>query len=98
VVLLDDRGWSELGHIDWDHEPTAEERAREEGRIRIWPHRTAEGMRDMARAVVGPDGAFGDHTDAEMAAGHWARWPRTSAGGASTSTPPRCRRSRTTSC
>ncbi len=72
VVLLNDRGWTELGHIDWDHEPTAEERAHEEGKIRVWPGQTAEDVKETARAVVGPDGAFGDHTEAEMAAAHWA--------------------------
>ena len=72
IVLLHGRGWSELGHIDWDHEPTAEERTREEERIRVWAGQTAEDMKETARAVVGPDGAFGDHTEAEMAAGRWA--------------------------
>ena len=62
VVLLDDRGWSALGHIDWDHRPTPEERAREEGRIRIWAGQTAEDMAETARAVVGPD---------EPGDGHW---------------------------
>ena len=63
VGLLDDRGWSELGHIDWDHRPTHEARAREEGRIRIWAGQTAEDMAGTARAVVGPD---------EPGDGHWA--------------------------
>jgi hypothetical protein len=67
VVLLDDRGWSELGHIDFDHEPTPEERARELSRIRIWDHQTVEGMAETAREVVGPD----DDTDAHVAA-HWS--------------------------
>ena len=49
IVLLHGRGWSELGHIDWDHEPTG----------------------------------GGTHA--------------TSAGRASTPTPPHWRRSRTTS-
>jgi hypothetical protein len=66
VVLLDDRGWSVLGHIDWDPEPTPEERVRELSRIRIWRRQTVEDMAETARAVVGPD----DDMDAHVAA-HW---------------------------
>ena len=61
VVLLDDRGWSEVGHIDWDHRPTPEERARVERGIRIWAGQTAEDMAETARAVVGPDEPGDDH-------------------------------------
>jgi hypothetical protein len=92
VVLLDDRGWSELGHIDFDHEPTPEERARELSRIRIWDHQTVEGMAETARVVVDPTTT---RTPTSRPTG--ARWPTTSAGRASRWPPPSWRRCLTTS-
>jgi hypothetical protein len=38
----------------------------------IWPHLDREQIEDEARFVVGPDEAFGDHTQEDMAPDHWA--------------------------
>jgi hypothetical protein len=60
IVLLDDRGWSGQAH----------------GFDAIWACETVEEMEQTARNVVGPDEAFGGHTQADMDAGHWAHLAR----------------------
>ncbi len=60
IVLLDDRGWSGQAH----------------GFDAIWASETVEEMERTARTVVGPDEAFGDHTQADMESSHWNRLTR----------------------
>lgn len=38
----------------------------------IWPHLNRETIEHEARFVVGPDEAFGEHTQEDMARHHWA--------------------------
>lgn len=38
----------------------------------IWPHLNRETIEHEARFVVGPDEAFGKHTQEDMARDHWA--------------------------
>ena len=38
----------------------------------IWPHLDREQIEHEARFVVGPDEAFGEHTQEDMARDHWA--------------------------
>src|SRR6478735_349827 len=63
VLLLDDRGWTAaLFHAAADgarHRLTG-----------IWATETREAMESTARAVVGPDEAFGGRTQAQQEAGH----------------------------
>jgi hypothetical protein len=70
VPLLDDRGWTAaLFHAAADgtrHRLTG-----------IWATQTREAMESTARAVVGPDEAFGGRTQAEEEAGHWDFLART---------------------
>jgi hypothetical protein len=73
VLLLDDRGWGgTIGVAFLDGEPSQENRRRaERDAPSAWAHQTVEGMQETARMVVGPDAARGDHTQADMDAGHW---------------------------
>jgi len=67
VVLLDDRGFTWAVRVatfgehgdDAAHVPGA------------WETTTLSDLEENARTVVGPDEAYGDVTEAEMAAGHW---------------------------
>lgn len=60
IVLLDDRGWaSSISHTS----ATMPD---------IWTHTSLEEIRETARTVVGPDEPFGDHSQEDMAADHWA--------------------------
>jgi hypothetical protein len=70
IVLLDDRGWTSQVCVAWDHEPSLEERERA-ARLGAWFGQTVEEIEETARQVVGPDEAFGDHTQEDMAAAHW---------------------------
>ncbi|NML51286.1 hypothetical protein HHL19_14525 [Streptomyces sp. R302] len=56
LVLLDDRGWSESVLGDAD----------------IRTLLTRASVEDDARTVVGPDEPYGDETQEQAAAGHWA--------------------------
>ncbi|MFD6243689.1 hypothetical protein [Streptomyces roseolus] len=56
LVLLDDRGWSESVLGDGD----------------IRAHLTRASVEDDARTVVGPDEPYGEETQEQAAAGHWA--------------------------
>lgn len=38
----------------------------------LWQQTTVQDIADVARTVVGPDEAFGDHSQEDMAAEHWA--------------------------
>jgi hypothetical protein len=59
VVLLDGRGWTESlrgsGADDMD----------------VWATSSAAGIAETARAVVGPDEAYGGRSQSEMDTGHW---------------------------
>jgi hypothetical protein len=70
IVLLDDRGWTSQVCVAWDHEPSPEERERA-ARLGPWFGQTVEEIEETARQVVGPDEAFGDLTQEDMAAAHW---------------------------
>jgi hypothetical protein len=70
VVLVDGRGWASQVGAYWDHEPTPEERASVE-QSSAWAFETVESIQETARDVVGPDGAYGAYTQAEMDAAHW---------------------------
>ena len=60
VTLLDDRGWTEsIGGGD-------------PGGPGIWAGMSVAEIEETARAVVGPDEPFGDHTQADMERDHWA--------------------------
>lgn len=60
VLLLDGRGWTEElrgpGASEVDD---------------LWAVTSADHIVETARAVVGPDEAYGERTQDEMAAGHW---------------------------
>lgn len=60
IVLLDDRGWTEslrgVGADDMD----------------VWATTSEGQIAETARAVVGPDEAYGGRSQSEMDAGHWA--------------------------
>lgn len=56
LVLLDDRGWNESVLGDGD----------------IRTHLTRASLEDDARTVVGPDEPYGDQTEEQAAAAHWA--------------------------
>jgi hypothetical protein len=62
VILLDDRGWtSALRGAGVDEGTDA------------WQFASEREISETARAVVGPDEPFGDHTQADMERHHW-RW------------------------
>lgn len=42
------------------------------GSTQTWATTTVADVRETTRVVVGPDEPFGDHTQADMAAAHWA--------------------------
>ena len=60
IVLLDGRGWTEslrgFGADDMD----------------VWATSSEAQIAETARAVVGPDEAYGGRSQSEMDAGHWA--------------------------
>ena len=68
VLLLDDRGWTSTALIaypvgevpDGEHQPD------------IWAMTSIEDIEETARVVVGPDEPFGEHSQEEMEASHWA--------------------------
>jgi hypothetical protein len=68
VVLLDERGWSQSTILSFGDR---ESPARGE-RLSPWQGVTQENIEETARTVVGPDGAYGAHTQAEMDEGHWS--------------------------
>lgn len=57
VLLLDDRGWSS-SFPGGDRDP--------------WSSASVEEMETTARAVVGPDEPFGEHSQEDMEASHWS--------------------------
>jgi hypothetical protein len=60
LLLLDDRGW------------TTRWRQLEGDVVDVWATLSVEDTERMARAVVGPDEPFDDHSYEDMAAHHWA--------------------------
>lgn len=70
VVLLADRGWSEEVRVAWHGEPSEQDRPDFE-LSEIWTSETVEGMKRLARVVVGPDEPFDGRTQADMEADHW---------------------------
>jgi hypothetical protein len=65
VVLLDGRGFTESLRG-----PGADA-------VDAWTTTSEDDLAATARVVVGPDEPFGDLTQADMAAGHWARLAET---------------------
>jgi hypothetical protein len=68
IVLLNDRGWSQSSmHVFSDPEsPNRQEPPSP------WVGVTREQVEETARTVVGPDGAYGDYTQAQLDEGHWS--------------------------
>jgi hypothetical protein len=68
IVLLNDRGWSQSRiYFSSDSEPTMRNE-----RSSPWEGVTREHIEEAARTVVGPDEAYGDHTQTEADEAHWA--------------------------
>ena len=78
VLLLDDRGWGGTVRVAFlDGSPSEEDRCRaERDAPSAWAYETVQDMQGTARMVVGPDAPWGDHTEAEMEAGHWDQMAR----------------------
>jgi hypothetical protein len=66
VTLLDDRGWSERVVRSDGRTVTATEA------LEAWSSVTREEIEREARTVVGPDEAFGGHSQEDMEDSHWA--------------------------
>jgi hypothetical protein len=68
VLLLDDRGWTSTALIAY---PVGEVPDGEDPPD-IWAMTSIEDIEETARVVVGPDEPFGEHSQEDMEASHWA--------------------------
>jgi hypothetical protein len=68
VLLLDDRGWTSTAMVAY---PVGEVPDSED-QPDIWDMTSIEDIEESARVVVGPDEAFGEHSQEDMEASHWA--------------------------
>ena len=68
VLLLDDRGWtsSALRAYPAGEAPDGEDPPD------VWAMTSIEDIEETARVVVGPDEPFGEHSQEDMEASHWA--------------------------
>jgi hypothetical protein len=74
ILLLNDRGWSQTMFTVWASGPKPSDEDRRQWELDdpgVWAHETIEDVQETARSVVGPDGAYGDQTEADMEREHW---------------------------
>jgi hypothetical protein len=73
LLLLGDRGWSSLPRIFAREDGgVLDRRSSQEDVPDIWAMTSVEEIEQTARAVVGPDEPFGERSQEDMEADHWA--------------------------
>jgi hypothetical protein len=68
VPLLNDRGWS----FSPVYPGEGIEAASGQDKVALWAMTRVEDIEETARVVVGPDEPFGERSEKEMEADHWA--------------------------
>jgi hypothetical protein len=73
LLLLGDRGWvSSLRIAMWEEDGALGGGSGQEDGPDIWATTSVEDIENTARAVVGPDEPFGERSQEDMEADHWA--------------------------